>query len=217
MIKFNTKDFQKSILNLTEYEYGYIEGLQQGSATLATIIGEATIAALYEYIDASAPLNPGKLAHVYEPGMIGHPDGRLFNFSLEQAGNYITIAGKFLESHVASTSEGEPFRERAEIMEAGTSITIAPKNGNVLVFMDDGELVFTSSSVFVEHPGGPDAEQAFGDTVYQFLNTYATKEVIAPIIGRVTSMKAFSDNTAQGMREGRPLGKLTADRVIRGF
>lgn len=211
---FNTDALSKVVNNIVGYGRGFVSAIEANKLAFNAKVAAACVATLYEYIDAKAGVNPESLHHVYEPGMVGMADGRLFEFDFTVALDLITITGKFKESQIPPLGGGHVFTNRAEVMEAGVSITIAPKDSEVLAFMDDGELVFTSSSVTVEHPGGEFVERSFGDTVYSFFAVFATKGVIDPIMRKMASPIEFSQNFDSGAKHGTSAGLRAGQKYM---
>lgn len=164
--------------------------------------------ALYKYIDSRARANPNALHHVYEPNQVGNSGARLYKFEIIPALTKITFIGEFLPSSVPSENSREAFVNKASIMENGIAITITPKNSDVLVFENDGELVFTRNAITIDHPGGDAVAGSFGEVVDQFFTQYLTNALLKPLFKDLSTadefVKSFSTGTrAAGVRAGR--------------
>jgi len=210
----DTRELSRSLNNVVQYGQGFVEGINAERITFNTKLATAMVAMLYGYIDSKSVLKPESLQHMYEPGMVGREAGRLFEFNTQVTAEAIMIHARFLESSVEPLSGGDVFRNRAEVMESGASIVIEPKDGGILAFMDNGELVVTSSSITVEHPGGLSAEKGFADTVFEFFNSYLTKEVLASAFKAMATPVEFDQMFAQGVRGGRSVGRSAAKKLM---
>jgi hypothetical protein len=122
------------------------------------------------YVDNIARSNPKSLHHVYEPGMVGGSNGRLFQGTISETGKP-NLVYKFKESKIPMDS-GHIFRNKAFIMEEGITVTITPKNAKVLVFEIDGEIV-SSHKVVVNNPGGKSVQGSFVKLFNHFMTSVA--------------------------------------------
>lgn len=211
----DVSELTRTINNVTQYGYGFIDTIDKEKTMFNATIAATAVEILSAYIDSKAKLDPSSLHHVYEPGMAGDAAGRLFEFSTHIYADTITINGTFLESSVEPLTGGEPFRQRAPIMEAGASIRIEPVNGEILAFMDEDELVIISSGVTVEHPGGIDVAQSFGDTVYEFFNTYLTKGALGNTLTAMSRLTEFGNMFSTGAKAGRSAGVTAARQYLK--
>lgn len=211
-VKFDTTSFSKILNNSVQYSNGFIEGIQLEKIIFNRFLGGYTVAALEKYIDARAKMNPQELHHVYEWNNIGNPNSRLFKFTVKATQNAITINGFFLQSKTANSENGEVFRDKANVMENQIAITITPKQSPVLIFEDNGETVFTTNSIFIEHPGGDAVANSFGNTIDTFFNSYFTSALLAPIMKDLQSANeyissfragAYGGGKSLGVRAGR--------------
>lgn len=210
----DTRHLQKTLTNVVRYGNGFFEGIESEKLAFNNKLSAAIIPLLYSYIDMKASMNPDALHHVYEPGMVGSPQGRLFEFSSQVTKNIIEISATFIDSTASPLSGGDVFRKRASVMEAGATIIIEPKEGGILAFEDDGELVVTSAAVTIEHPGGIEVEKAFADTVHVFFTSYLTKEVLSSLAKQFQSVHEFHQMFAQGGRFGRSAGITAANKFM---
>lgn len=216
MVTIDTSDFVRSIKNVAGYTDGFVTATIEERLMFNIKLGTIIVSMLYAYIDSKAKLEPESLHHVYEPQMLGDPDGRLFELGMEATAAGIVITGGFLRSAVSADERFDPFYERARIMESGISISIEPQDGGVLSFMDDGELVTISTGVFVEHPGGPEVEGSFGRAVDTFLSTYLIKGIIDPIIKKLSTPEEYANSLVEGSRSGRSAGLAAGKKYMNG-
>ena len=210
----DSSDLVRKIEKIIEYGTSFMHTVNGNRLMFNIELSNKIIDALYSFLDSKAQMQPKALHHVYEPGMIGDPSGRLFEFNANVTVDEIIIYGKFLESTGTPLAGGDPFREKARIMESGITITIEPVHGDFLAFMDDGELVITSSSVTIEHPGGIEVEKSFGDTVYSFLNSYLIKSTIDPILSALANPVEFDYMFAEGAAVGSTAGNKAAMKYM---
>lgn len=206
LVKMDTKSLMKTLNNTINYSYGFFDGVEMSKSEFFKFLAGYTAEALDKYIDARARVNPQALHHVYEPNMVGSPKGRLFKFSVRSTQYSISFKGVFLPSSGIPSNTTMPFVDKAEIMESGISLTIEPKNSDVLVFEDDGETVFVRKSIFVQHPGGDQVAGSFGKTVDSFFDSYFTNALLQPIINRLQTPDDFSRNFSSGAKGGRSVG-----------
>lgn len=205
-VNFNTIDFNRAFVNVSQYGYGFLDGIDMEKITFNRFLGGFTAEALGQYIDAMARMNPSSLHHVYEWGATGSQSGRLFKFNVDANKYSIIINGSFLPSKSVSPTGTEPFVNKAEIMENGISVTIRPKNSPVLVFEDDGETVFTASDVYVAHPGGPAVENSFANAIEMFFGQYFTNALLSPLLKDLETADEFVTNFGAAKNGGRPAG-----------
>jgi len=213
---FDTRSFEKKLENIINYSIGVLDGVQQGKKVLLHKLGKETVIALYAYIDLEARAYPSELQHVYEWNKVGTPDGRLFDISYTVSNLGLSFKSKFLKSETVSGTSDTPFYNKAKIMESGKPITIAPKNSSVLVFEQDGETIFTSEPVTVEHPGGPEAQGSFERVFDEFMSRYF-KQSFLKASGVYDNLKRpvlYKRNFAAGARMGRSLGVSTGFKWI---
>jgi hypothetical protein len=188
-VKMDTRDLSKILNNTAKYGQGFLEGLQMERLEFNRFLGGLAAEALGKYIDARARGDHAALHHVYEPGV-----------------NIISLNGSFKQSTGTPLTGGDPFYDKARVMENGISITIAPRNSDVLAFEDDGELVFTRESITIEHPGGDFVAGSFGRTVDEFFQSYFTNSILAPLMKDLSTADEFATNFASGTKGGRPVG-----------
>lgn len=204
----DSKDLMKKLNGSVDYSGGFFDGIQMERITFMKFLAGFTREALYKYIDSRARVNPDALHHVYEPNKVGSSDGRLYKFEISPRLTVISFKGEFLPSSISSDTSNEPFVNKAKIMENQISVTIAPKNSDVLVFENNGELVFTRNSIIIEHPGGDEVAGAFGKVVDEFFSQYLTNSLLKPLFRDLSTAdefaKSFSSGTrAAGVRAGK--------------
>lgn len=205
-VSFDTKQLNNIFTNVSAYSKGFLDGIGMERITFNRVLGGFTAEALANFIDARARMEPESLHHVYEPSMVGRQSARLFDFNVNATTNTISITGKFLPSRGTPKNGGTPFTNKAEIMENGIAISISPRGTGVLAFEDEGEQVFTTETVVIEHPGGDSVAGAFGRTVSDFFDKYFTVTILKPLLDDLASPEEFSRNFSQGAKSGRSIG-----------
>lgn len=213
-VKFDTRDFSKKMKNTVAYSMGFTEGIETNKYNFNKELAIFTKEALAKYIDSKARGNPQKLHHVYEPGMTGNQQGRLYEFDATATRDSIIINGIFKPSVETPLNGGDPFTNRAEIMENGIGITITPKNSNFLVFDYEGETVFTSKTIYIAHPGGDQVAGSFGETVDEFFNNYFINAMLVPLMLKLGQANEFGRNFSMGATSG---GKSLGVKVGRNY
>lgn len=205
-MRFDTKDLDSVLRNSINYSQGFLDGIEMSRLSYMRFLGGFIVEALEKYIDSRARTNPSRLHHVYEPGQVGLKSARLFKMSADAGKTTIRFYGKFIESSGTPNNGGDPFINRAQIMENGIGITISPKNSNVLAFDVAGETVFSASSIYIAHPGGDGVAGSFGSTVEDFFENYLTSAILEPAMSSLRNPKEFYENFSAGSRGGRPVG-----------
>lgn len=205
-VKIDSSNLNKILKNTVDYSTGYIYSIEETKTMFYKELAECVIDTLNKYIDSQARIDPQKLHHVYEWNMLGEENGRLFEFKSTLNKNGIRIDGKFLPSKTISNSADEPFTNKAYVMENSIAIEISPKNSDVLVFESGDQTVFTTNSIYVEHPGGPHVENGFGDTIDNFFNTYFTHAVLQPILDKLAVQIEYDKSFSAGTKIGRSVG-----------
>ena len=219
-VRMRSSGFSKKMNNSVLYSRGFIQGIKNEKEIFFRKLADYTKDSLYLYIDAKARGNPDRLHHVYEPDLAGSPGSRLFKFDANVSKSNIIFNGLFLPSSKSSSSSNEPFRDKARIMENGISIVVEPKNSEVLVFENDGELVFTRSAITIEHPGGDQVANSFGETVDEFFEVYFTSAILQPLMLKLQNTKDFTSGfysaldggaSAKGRQSGRKYLNVVGD------
>lgn len=211
---FDGTDLMRVLNNTVDYAQTYLREIHLGQAKFNSQVAVYVKNLLYKYIDSQARLYPERLAHVYEPGFNGAASQRLFTFETHSTLEDITFTARFNHSTLPSTEGGVAFEQRAQIMEDGMAVTIAPKNGNVLAFDVDGETVFTTKPITIDHPGGPEAAGAFKDTIDSFFNQYLTNVVMMPIFEKMSKSRAFTNYFSAGVQSPSNAGRAAARQFL---
>jgi hypothetical protein len=209
VLKFDLKEFNKAMNETIEYSKGFLAGVEGNEVFFNQQLAELIKEAFYKYLDSTARLDPDRLHHVYEWGQVGMDSARLFRIEAFSGRQSIRFVTEFMQSTSVSPSANEPFVDKAEVMESGSTITITPRSGGVLAFEgDDGEMVFTSSEVTVEDPGGNVAGQ-FGAVAREFFTNYLNKGMLKKLIANLETPKEYTQgfrkgmNRSSGMRQGQ--------------
>ncbi len=121
-----------------------------------------------DYVDAKARTSPKSFHHVYEWGRAGQDEARLFKLKkLPADGLSLKVNYELIDSKSFVPSENSNnkhvFVKKAEIMEQGKTVVIAPRFSERLVFEVDGYTVFMpkGESVTVRKPGGAATKNSF--------------------------------------------------------
>lgn len=205
-VKIDGAELNKKLKNAVEYSTAYVYSIEETKTIFYKELAECVVDTLNKYVDSQARVNPQKLHHVYEWNMIGEENGRLFKFKTTLNKNGIRVDGSFLPSKTISNNANEPFTNKAYIMENSIAIEISPRNSDVLVFESGDQTVFTTNSIYVEHPGGPHVEDGFGDTINSFFNTYFTYAILQPMLNKLSTQLEYDKGFAAGTRVGRSAG-----------
>jgi hypothetical protein len=205
-----------SILNnAVSYSYGFLDGVDIEQIVFNQELAKYTIEALNKFIDSNARMSPEALHHVYEWGQVGNAGSRLFQLKSKVSKRVIHIYGDFLPSKSVSGENSEPFVNKAEVMENGISVTIEPVNSDVLVFEDEDGLVFTSDSIYVEHPGGDSVAGSFGRVVDEFFEVYFTNSLLRPFIASLGNPVQYAQSFAAGTRGGASVGVRAGRKYLK--
>jgi hypothetical protein len=205
-IKVNAIELNKTLKNVVDYSDGFLKGIDMKTIEFNNEVANFTSAALGKYIDAQARMNPLKLHHVYEWGKSGNQASRLFEFDTMVSGRTIHFTGKFLPSKSVSNTSNEPFVDKANIMENSIQVVIEPKNSDVLAFENNGETVFTTNAIYIDHPGGDEVAGSFGETVNDFFDNYFTNGLLKPMIDKLSTAKEYTTSFSSGAKSGRNVG-----------
>lgn len=214
-VRMDSKELNAKLNNAVSYSYGFLDGVEVEQIEFNKRLGEYTVEALGLYIDSKARLNPSSLHHVYEWGQTGSKSARLFILKSKASKRVIHIEGEFLPSKSISETSTEPFVDKANIMENSIDIVIEPRNSDVLAFEDDGEMVFTTQSIYIDNPGGDEVSGSFGMTVEEFFNGYFDNALLKPFVQRLSNPKEFYDYFPSGVKGGRGVGVKSARKYMR--
>lgn len=210
----NAKRLNRVLYNASRYSYGFIEGIKKREPKFNEELADYTIQVLGKYIDAQARANPQSLHHVYEWDRVGVESARLFRINARVSFDSIHLEGKFLQSK-SDNGNGYVFRDKARIMENEISVTITPNNSSFLAFEDEGELVFTTNSVYIEHPGGDEVAGSFGKTVEEFFDSYFTNAFMEPLLKDLSTPEEYAEFFPRAMKgDGRYTGIAAATKYL---
>lgn len=200
--KVDSKQINSILTNAVKYSYGFLDGVEMDQIIFNQKLGEFTVDALNKFIDSNARANPDSLHHVYEWGQVGDASGRLFSITPKASKRVINFTGKFLKSSSVSPTSDEPFYDKASIMENSIDITVEPRDGSVLAFEDDGEMVFTSSAVYIANPGGDAVAGSFGRIVDEFFMSYFTYGLLQDYLSQLAVADEYTQYFASGAKGG---------------
>lgn len=201
-VKVDARKLNKILENASSYSYGFLDGIELGQQEFNKRLGEFTVEALYKYIDSRAKANPQRLHHVYEWGQTGNPSARLFNFTYRPYKSSIRFTGNFLPSSSINEGSTEPFVNKAKVMEDQIQLVITPRDSAYLAFEVDGEMVFTTNTIYIDHPGGDEVSGSFGNAVEDFFNNYFNLGLLRPLLNDLKTAEEFSEMFSSGARSG---------------
>lgn len=214
-VKFDNKKFKKDMNNLIAYSTGFTDGIQLGKKQMLDNLGQDVSFFAEEFIDANARLSPQTLHHVYEWYSTGSPNARLFDIKYTVSNLGVSFISSFKQSTTIQNGSREPFRNKAEIMESGMTVTIEPRNSQVLRFEDNGEIVYTKNAVTVENPGG-NTEGQFEKVFDLFFGKYFTQAFLktSGLLDHFSNPASYKLNLAVGMKAGRSSGVKAGYRWV---
>ena len=199
-MKYNTVEYNRVVGNALKYSEGFLNGVEQNQDWFNLQLGQIITQAFYKYVDSAARLNPDSLHHVYEWDKVGSDTARLFKIQAFTGRQSIRFVTEFTQSTSISPTSTEPFVEKASVMEAGSTVTIRPKDGGVLAFEgDDGEMVFTPNEVTVENPGGSEVQGSFADVARDFFINYLDRGLLRELIKDLETPVEFTQGWSKGM------------------
>ena len=214
-MKFDSKQFKKDMDNIINYSIGFVDGVSSGKNAFLNSIGPEIVELASQYIDSNANVSPATLHHVYEWYQTGSPDARLFDIDYTVSNLGLSFISKFKQSNTIKNGSREPFRDKARIMENGISVTIKPKNVDVLRFEINGDVVYTKRPVVVDNPGGA-TQDGFAKAFDAFFGRYFTQSFL-----RSSGLSDYFDNPIvykinlqKGKRMGRSQGLSTGYRWV---
>jgi hypothetical protein len=214
-VKFDNAKLKITLKNTVQYSQGFIEGVELSKVNFNQELANFTLITLQKYIDSQARMNPLRLHHMYEWGRAGNASSRLFEFDTKVTNKTIRINGKFLPSKSISSTSSEPFVNKASIMENAITVVIEPKNSDVLVFEDNGETVFTTKTIYIDHPGGDEVAGGFGSTIDNFFENYFTNGLLKPLIDKLSKASEFSQSFPAGTRSGKNVGVNAGKKYLK--
>ena len=210
-INFKTDDLIKKLSNSVKYSNGFLAGIEKGKGLFLKNLGNGTIVALNQYIDAMARSDRQALHHVYEWYQEGSPAARLFDFDYRVSRGGLSLDGTFRQSNTASRDASKPFYDKAKIMELGIPVTITPSGSGSLRFNVGGEEVFTKNSVRVNNPGGDEVQGSFERVFDSFMTNYFKQSFLkaSGLYDYLKNPKIYKNNFAEGVRGGEAVGVKT--------
>jgi hypothetical protein len=207
-VNLDSRAMQKSLQNIIDYSFGFLEGAQSGKKAMLDNLGKGTIEALGQYIDAMARGDQYAMHHVYEWYQTGSPAARLFdlNYTVSNAG--LSLKSSFRQSTTVSEDSTEPFYDKARIMEQGIPVTISPKR-KALVFEEGGETIFVSRPITINNPGGTAVQGAYERVFDSFFKNYFTQAFLksSGLFEYISKPVLYKKNVLSGSKGGRSVGK----------
>jgi hypothetical protein len=156
-----------NLRDLEQYFDGFLDYFEHSDFSQEMKYAWQLIAQFGEFVHAYARSNPHILHHVYEWGMVGIPEGRLFELSAVPYGSGVAITYEFLESHVPNEN-GVVFSQKAEVMESGQQVSFETDKPVPI-----GDSFRVGQFTFI--PGGTSTNGAFREL---FVNYFITKTQI---------------------------------------
>jgi hypothetical protein len=207
-IKFDDKTFFKDLMNIAEYSEGFLEGAELAEEKLARDIAENGVEIFKEFVDQNARVDQQRYHHIYEWYEVGNPSGRLFDIHYDINQGSISFDGIFLQSNTIKKDSNTPFFNKAQIMELGMPVTISPVNVSMLSFNIDGQQIFTSGPVTVEHPGGTYVMGSFQRIFDIFFKEHFAQSVLdaTGIRQYLNNPKKYKENLKSGKSSGKSKG-----------
>lgn len=202
--RIKADDLIKKLNNTVKYSNGFVAELNKNKSLLNQKVGATSISAFYDYLDGLARSHPGMLHHVYEWGEVGNPMERLYDLSLQINNSSAVIDAEFLESNMPSQDGGEPFYNKAIIMEEGIAVTINEKNAKALAFTIDGQEYFRVGPITIANPGGEATRGSFVEAFNEFYGSYFTNVYLPAIrfYDYFSNPKVYEEYFASGANGG---------------
>jgi hypothetical protein len=207
-VNLNSASFEKTLQNVVNYSFGFLEGAQNGKRVMLDNLGKGTIEALNQYIDAMARGDQAALHHVYEWYQTGSPAGRLFDLQYTVSNAGLSLKSSFRQSTTVAENSNKPFYNKARIMEEGITVTISPKR-KALVFEEGGETIFVSRPITINNPGGTAVEGSYQRVFDSFFKNYFTQAFLkaSGLFEYISKPVLYKKNIAAGSKGGRQVGK----------
>lgn len=209
-VNLDPRIFEKTIENIVQYSFGFLEGAKQGKKVMLKNLGIGVIESLGNYIDTLARSDSSAMHHVYEWYQVGSPEARLFDLNYTVSNLGLSINSSFRQSNSVSEKSTEPFYNKAYIMENGIPITISPRR-KVLVFEEGGRTIFSSRPITITNPGGTEVEGAYEKAFDSFFKYYFTQAFLksSGLFDYISNPVLYKKNIASGARGGKAVGKKT--------
>jgi hypothetical protein len=207
-VNLDSRAMQKSLQNIIDYSFGFLEGAQSGKRVMLDNLGQGTIEALGQYIDAMARGDQYAMHHVYEWYQTGSPASRLFDLDYTVSNAGLSLKSSFRQSNTVSEDSSEPFYNKARIMENGIPVTISPKR-KALVFEEGGETIFVSKPITINNPGGTAVKGAYERVFDNFFKLYFSQSFLksSGLFDYISKPVLYKKNIAAGSKGGRSVGK----------
>jgi hypothetical protein len=207
-VNLDSRAMQRSLQNIVDYSFGFLDGAQAGKKAMLDNLGQGTIEALGQYIDAMARGDQYAMHHVYEWYQTGSPAARLFDLQYTVSNLGLSLKSSFRQSTTVSEDSTEPFYNKARIMEQGIPVTISPKR-KALVFEEGGETIFVSRPITINNPGGTAVEGAYERVFDSFFKNYFTQAFLksSGLFDYISKPVLYKKNVAAGAKGGRGVGK----------
>lgn len=164
------------------------------------------------YVDSQARTKPKSLHHVYEWQKTGVQEARLFRLNRLDVGALgFSVSYSFKQSRSAVTNKNSKrkyiFKNKAEVMEKGIPVVVAPRFAERLVF--DSGLGYTvfmpkGASVTITRPGGVAAKESF-KTAYKI---FFTSNLVNLSIKKSGFQKIFTYKMKDALRVPREVKKV---------
>ncbi len=205
----NAKKFTKTMNNIIDYSFGFIDGTNRGKQMFFDSLGKQTVEVLKKYIDTNARMNPNLLHHVYEWYQTGSPKARLYELNYTSNSMGVSFKSTFKQSTSIPNGSKVPFYNKASIMEQGSTVIIKPKK-TALAFEVDGEEVFTRKPVTVQNPGG-EVSGEFEKIFDSFFNQYFRQSFLkaSGLFDYLENPTIYKKNFRTGAKIGRSAGVST--------
>lgn len=215
-VRVDTRSFEKQLNNIVNYSFGFLEGAEAGKKQFLDNLGESVIQVLGKYIDLEARANPNALHHVYEWYQSGSPTARLFDLKYTVSNLGLSISSNFKQSRSLSKDSTEPFYNKAQIMEMGIPVTIAPRLGGALRFESGGNEIFTKKPVTITNPGGQEVQGSYQRVFDEFMMFYFTQSFLraSGLYDYIKKPQIYKKNFSAGAKGGKSVGKKTGYKWI---
>ena len=216
MISIDMTQFNKTMNEAIEYSRGFLAGAESNVVVFNQQLAEVIKEAFYKYLDSTARLDPDRLHHMYEWGQVGVDKARLFKIEAFSGRQSIRFVTEFMQSTSVSPTANEPFVNKAEVMESGTTVTVSPSSGGVLAFTgDDGDTVFTTEEVTITNPGGNVAGQ-FGAVARDFFTNYLDQALLKELIKDMETPDEFTRGWGKGMNYSKGMKQGQRYMTVKG-
>lgn len=214
-VRFDNKAFKKEMKNIIDYSIGFTEGIEKGKSEFLKSLGAEVSEIASQFIDSNAKVSPETLHHVYEWYKNGSPEARLFDINYTVSNLGLSFISSFKQSNTVRQGSNEPFRNKASIMEEGTTVVIKPRTAEALRFEVNGEAVYTRNPVVIDNPGG-NTQGQFEKAFDMFFGRYFTQAFLqnSNLKQYFENPIVYKKNLTRGKRGGRSVGLSTGSRWV---